>query len=326
MLFFLDLNGKIDISKNDAFLFIFYSFTIIPKSLLMKKIIFLLLFTLFCLSVSAQKQYIINDETYELKTELSGSINLLWNIIDGKYRYFVKNDDTITELVNTKGTTKKFQEEYKTILNNITKGSALSTDKVNLTLYSLRNFINKYNASVDSDYVSTSKKAVIKTRLLVFAGITNSPFINNPDNINNPQFGAEIEIFEGHVLPRHAIFFGVKHILSNDEFKYSTTQLGLGYRFRFINTEAFNLYTNVIFGAYNFSKSTFTYLNEVDELITEKNTGNGFNSPFSIGVGTDFKVSTNSYITISYNELFALFLDNKDNFSTNISLGYKINL
>jgi hypothetical protein len=292
----------------------------------MKKLVFLLLFALFCFSVSAQKQYTINGETYELKTEISGTIDFLWNIIDGKYRYFVKKDGAITELVNTKGNSKKFQEEYKAILNNLIKGSALNSNKVNLTLYSLRNFINKYNALVDSNYISTSKDAIIKSRLLVFGGISNSPFISNPNNIKNPLFGAEIEIFEGNILPRHALFFELKHVLDHDKFKYSTTQLALGYRYRFITTEAFNLYANIVFGTYNFSKKTITYLNEMDETITEEITDNAFTAPFNFGVGADFRVSPNSFITLTYNELFALFLENKGNFSTNISLGFKFNL
>ena len=111
----------------------------------MKKLIFLLLLALFCFSATAQKQYTINGETLELKTEISGTIDLLWNIIDNEYRYFVKKDETITELVNTKGETKKFQEEYKIILSNLTEGNSLNTDDVKLTLYSLRNFVNEYN-------------------------------------------------------------------------------------------------------------------------------------------------------------------------------------
>jgi len=292
----------------------------------MKKLFFLLLFTLFSFSASAQKVYTINGESLELKTEVSGTIDLLWNIIDHEYRYFIRKNDKITELVNTKGNNKKFQEQYKATLNNLTKGSDLDTENVKLTLYSLKNFINTYNASLDSNYVITSKEATIKSRLLVFGGVTNSPYINNPSNIINPQFGAEIEIFEENILPRHALFFEIKQVLDNDEFNYSTTQLALGYRFRFINAEKFNLYTNVVFATYNFSKNTFTFINETDQIITKKITNNSFDVPFSIGIGADFKITSNSFITINYNELFALFLDNQDNFSTNIALGYKFNL
>ena len=292
----------------------------------MKKIIFLLLFVLYCFAASAQKQYTINGETLELKTEVNGTIDLLWNIIDREYRYFVRKNDVIIELINTRGNNNKFQEEYKTTLSELTKDSGLNTSDIKLTLYDLGKFINKYNASQDSNYVIASKEAIIKSRLLVFGGVTNSPFINNPDNINNPQFGAEIEIFEGNILPRHTLFFEIKHVLNNDEFKYSTTQLSLGYRFRFINTEKFILYANVVFGTYNFSKNTLSFINEADVIITEEITNNGFDAPFAFGIGADFKITSNSFITLNYNELFAFFVDSQDNFSTNITLGYKFNL
>ena len=51
-----------------------------------------------------------------------------------------------------------------------------------------------------------------------------------------------------------------------------------------------------------------------------------FDVPFIFGIGSDIKVSKNSYITIIYGELFAIFLNNQGNFSTDISIGYKFNL
>jgi len=292
----------------------------------MKKLFYLIILFLSCFSVSAQDQYKINGETYELKTEVSGTIDLLWNIIDKEFRYFVRKNDVITELVNTKGENKKYQDEYIKTLGSLTKESNLDTHKVNLTLYSLRNFINTYNASVDPDYQIISKEAIIKTRLLFFGGVSNSPFVNNPDNISTPLFGVEIEVFEGIFFPRHALFLEIKHVLNNDKFEYTTTQFALGYRFRMIKREAFSVYTNIVFGTYNFSKNRFNIINEFEETGPEDNSDEEFDVPFSFGVGADFRISPNSFITFNYNELFALFLDNKGNFSTNITLGYKINL
>ncbi len=194
------------------------------------------------------------------------------------------------------------------------------------TLNRLANFIDTYNASVDPKYLSTTNIAILKTRLLVFGGISNSPYIINPGNAKTPLFGAEFEIFEGNTSPRHAMFFGIKQVFSSDDFKYSTTQLDLGYRFRFINTEKINVYVNIVFGTYNFSKNTFTFVDQDNEIVNQKNTGNGFDAPFSFGFGADFKVSPNGFITINYNELFALLVENKGNFSTNFALGYKFNL
>ena len=82
----------------------------------------------------------------------------------------------------------------------------------------------------------------------------------------------------------------------------------------------------MVFGTYNFSKNTLSFINEADVIITEEITNNGFDAPFAFGIGADFKITSNSFITLNYNELFAFFVDSQDNFSTNITLGYKFNL
>ncbi|MBT8265978.1 MAG: hypothetical protein KJO41_09190 [Bacteroidia bacterium] len=287
----------------------------------MKKLIFFLFLISFSLNGHAQETYTVNGEMIELKTEADGSIDLLWNIIDNRYRYFVRKNDQIIELVNTKGSDKKFQEEYKDVLNELVSGSNLNADKVNLTLFSLRRFIDEYNLQVDPNYSSSAKDAKIETRLLIFGGVTNSPFVENPENITNPLFGAELELFEVNNLPRHSLFLQVKHVLSNDDFKYSITQFGVGYRFRIINQRAFNFYANVIPATFNFSKNEF-----MSEETTVDESGSSFDAPFIFGVGADFRISDNSFITVTYDELFALFLDNQGNFSNHLALGFKLNL
>ena len=279
---------------------------------------------LFCLAFQlnySQKTYTVNGETLELKTEIDGKLDLLWNVIDGKYRYFVKTEDgTITELKNTKDDNNDYQEEYKSTLSSLTNGN--STDKLKLTLYSLRNYIDSYNASVDTSYTSTSTESNVQFRLGFSGGITNNPFVGNPDNTKTPLIGAELEIYEANVLPRHSGFLQARHAFENDDFKYSTSELSLGYRFRFINKETFSIYGQVKFATVNFSN--FTFLDENDMEVDSNETS--FDIPFIFGVGSDIKVGNNSYITIIYGELFALLLDNQGNFSTDIAIGYKFNL
>lgn len=273
----------------------------------------------------AQSNYTIQGETYELKTEVSGTIDLLWNVIDGKYRYFVKKDGLIKELTNTRGGDKKYKEEYKVTLQEFTSEIVLLTDDLKLTLPSLRDYINDYNAAMDPEYTAQSKKASVQGRLLVFGGVTNSPFVNNLENTNNPIFGAEVEVFEANNLPRHSIYLQLSHRLGSNAFDYSETQIGLGYRFRFINSEKVNVYVNVTAASYNFTKQIRTVTN--DEITTEREfTDNFFEAPFIFGIGADFRVSENGFITVSYDELFALTLENQGNFSTHITVGYKFNL
>lgn len=279
---------------------------------------------LFCLAFQlnySQETYTVNGETLDLKTEIDGKLDLLWNVIDGKYRYFVKTEDgSITELKNTKDDNNDYQEEYKSTLSSLTNGN--STDKLKLTLYSLRNYIDSYNASVDTSYTSTSTESNVQFRLGFSGGITNNPFVGNPDNTKTPLIGAELEIYEANVLPRHSGFLQARHAFENDDFKYSTSELSLGYRFRFINKERFSIYGQVKLATINFSN--FTFLDENDMEVDSNETS--FDIPFIFGVGSDIKVGNNSYITIIYGELFALLLDNQGNFSTDIAIGYKFNL
>ncbi|WP_138432884.1 hypothetical protein [Winogradskyella algicola] len=287
----------------------------------MKKILFAILFCLAFQLNYSQETYTVNGESLELKTEINGKLDLLWNVIDGKYRYFVKTEDgSITELKNTKDDNNDYQEEYKSTLSSLTNG--IPTDKLKLTLYSLRNYIDSYNASVDSNYTSTSTESSVQFRLGFSGGITNNPFVGNPDNTKTPMLGAELEIYEANVLPRHSGFLQARHAFESDDFPYSTTEFSLGYRYRFINKETFSIYGQVKLATLNLSNVTF--LNESDMEIESSETS--FDIPFIFGVGSDIKVGSNSYITIIYGELFALLLDNQGNFSTDIAVGYKFNL
>lgn len=288
----------------------------------MKKLIITLCLCLVFHFNYSQEIYAINGETLELKTELNGSLDLLWNIIDGNYRYFIKKSDgSITELENTKGSDNKYQEEYKTVLQEATGG--LSTDKVKLTLYSLRNFIDAYNTSKDSNYTSFSTtESGVQFRLGFSAGITNNPFVGNTDNNKNLLIGAELEIYETTNLPRHSGFFQLRQAFQSDDFPYSTTELSLGYRYRIINKAKFSIYGQLKMATLNFSSVTFE--SESNTEIDQSDTS--FDIPLIFGIGSDIKIGDHSFLTIIYGELFAVLLDNQGNFSTDIAIGYKFNL
>ncbi|WP_435413717.1 outer membrane beta-barrel protein [Psychroserpens mesophilus] len=290
----------------------------------MKKIICVLCFVLCVSFIQAQESYTVNGETIELKTEVEGQLDLLWNIIDGEYRYFVRTEDnTITELKNTK-VDRKFQEEYKSLLNQLTNNS-LSTKRLNLTLFSLKEFIDTYNISADSNYQTNVSRSKFQFRLGLFGGITNSPFITNPNNEKTPLFGAELEVLEAERISRHAVFMQLKHVLEQENINYSTTEVALGYRFRVINKETFSLYANMKFATLNFSKATLV-TNTNGTITTQEFSDTAFDVPFIFGLGADINLSKNSFITLAYNELFALFLDNQGNFSTDFAIGYKFKL
>lgn len=291
----------------------------------MKKLLLILCLLLGYTSLKAQETYSVNGETLQLKTEVDGNLDLLWNIIDNEYRYFIRTSDgRITELVNTRDVNDNYQQEYKTTLENATSG--MSADKVNLTLPSLISYFDAYNKSQDTNFESTHSKSKAQLRLSVFGGITNSPFVENPENVKTPVFGAELEVSEGKESPRHSGFLQIRHVFDKkDEFPYSTTELSLGYRFRFINSKAFNLFADAKAATLNFSKGRISK-NDGELIINDNASSTSFDVPFIIGIGADIRVSDRSFITLGYNQLFAVLLDNQGNFSTDVTLGYKLTL
>lgn len=293
----------------------------------MKNLGLIILLFFFSFSAFSQNNYTINGKTYELKKDVEGSIDLLWNVIDGNYRYFVEKDGKIEELTNSKSNNGSFQEEYLNTLQLFSGSSDINSKTVKLTLPSLRNFVNQYNATVDSSYTISQDKIELKTRLGLFAGITNNPFVENPDNLTTPLFGAELELYDDDIAKRHAAFFQLTHILENDDLKYSTTEIALGYRFRFIYSKKFNMHANVKLVTLSFSNSTFSFVDEDTMLeVSEDKSATSFDAPVIFGLGADLKIAENSFITFYYNELFALSLENQGNFSTNLALGYKFKL
>ena len=292
----------------------------------MKNFCLILFVLLGFTNVYSQKDYTVNGVSYQLKTAVDGELTLLWNIIDNNYRYFVKKDESVQELLNTKNSEGNYQKEYIDLLNQLTDNSVTNPSDIRLTLPSLKKFINEYNASVDSSFSYSDNKLKLNTRLGVFGGITNNPFIDNPDNATSGLFGAELEFFDDNIAKRHAAFFQLTHVLESDELQYSSTEISIGYRFRFIYTESFNMHANLKLVTLTFSNSTITTEDEDMMPITQEKSATSFDAPVIFGLGADFKVGKNGFITLYYNELFSVSLENQGNFSTNIALGYKFTL
>lgn len=291
----------------------------------MKKIVLITVFLLSSLFVNAQETYTIDGLTIQLKTATEGELDLLWNIIDSQYRYFVKTEDNqLLELINTQNDNKEYQEQFKATLKDITNNN-IDVSQVDMTLPSLVRFIEQYNASVDPNYKSMNSKLDAEFRAGIFGGITNSPFVGNPENVKSAVFGAEFEMLAG-VNKRHSGYFQLRNVAEKDDFKYKTTELSLGYRYRFVKTSNFSLYGDVKFATLNFTQATITYENNESIIVTEHIDETAFDLPLIIGIGTDIKLSAIIYANLSYNQIFAIFLKNQGNFSSDITLGLKIKL
>jgi len=290
----------------------------------MKSFIYIVLFCCFLSMSYAQDTITVNGEALSVTTEVDGELDLLWTITDGTYRYFARTiDNTVYELSNTKNNEGNYTEEYKTLLAELMNSQFSSFDAVKLTLPNLKSLFDRFNALENPDYVVTSTDRKIYFRLGVFGGITNHPFVENIGNSSYPQLAAELEVFSATTNPRHAGIFQIRQTVGGGG-DYSTTELSIGYRFRVIRKETFNLFVQNKFGSLNFASS---HIRNSDNMMTfNAESDTLFDVPFAFGIGADIKISKNSFISIVYDSLFGLNVDDSGNFSTDILVGYKFNL
>ncbi len=292
----------------------------------MKKSITILFFIISFTLVQAQKTYTVNSETLELTTEVNGTIELLSTIDNGLYRFFVKKGTEIIELKNTKDASGNYKEEYKDVLKSITENTDPSVDNVKLTIGSLKRFLDTYNKTKDSDYIESSQTSTVNFRLGAFAGITNHPFVQNISNSSYPQLALELEIFGDTGNPRHSGIFQFRQTLGGGG-DFVTTELSLGYRFRFLRKEGFNLFVQNRFASLNFNNTHFAENpNEIGDSLIEIPSETIFDVPLIFGIGADIKISDRSYVSIIYDSLFGINTDDADKFSGNILVGYKFKL
>ena len=286
--------------------------------------LFALFFILSAGTLQAQQQYTVEGQTYNLNTEVEGALTLLWNTIDGEYRYFSKKGNDIVELKNTKQDG-DYQEEYKKTLQQQTSDAAVSTEKVKLTLPSLHAFFVTYNKKKDPNFSETEKSIDLQFRLGAFAGVGNSVYTENPTNELQPIAGIDLELIDNVKLRRHSIVFRFKQTFESSEYKYSASQLSLNYRFKFVKSPKFDAFINTKFAALTFSSREYTVIPFGGSAMVNKESGSDFSAPITFGLGADYKVG-NGYITFNYNDIVGLSVDSNGEFPIDFSFGYKFNL
>jgi hypothetical protein len=286
--------------------------------------LFALFFILSAGTLQAQQQYTVEGQTYNLNTEVEGALTLLWNTIDGEYRYFSKKGNDIVELKNTKQNG-DYQEEYKQILQQQTSDAPVSTEKVKLTLPSLHAFFATYNKKKDPNFNETEKSIDLQFRLGAFAGVGNSVYTENPTNELQPIAGIDLELIDNVKLRRHSIVFRFKQTFESSEYKYSASQLSLNYRFKFVKSPKFDAFINTKFAALTFSSREYTVIPFGGSAMVNKESGSDFSAPITFGLGADYKVG-NGYITFNYNDIVGLSVDSNGEFPIDFTFGYKFNL
>ena len=284
-----------------------------------------LIFSLLLLSYTAlfsQETYSVDGQTYNLRTEVDGTLTLLWNIIDSEYRYFAKKGTAITELKNTRQNG-VYQEEFKESLRVLTADSPVDTGDVNLTLVSLRNFVNTYNKQVDPSFSNEQPSIRLGARLGAFAGISNNIYTQNPDNTLLPVAGIDFELIDYVKLQRHSLVLRFEQTFGNDEFQYDASQFSLNYRFKFVNSETVSVFVNTNFVSYTYSsRDDFPTMQPDGSIVLESSSGGDFIGHGIFGLGADYKLG-NGYLFFNYNDIAGFGVDSNGEFPIDFTLGYK---
>jgi hypothetical protein len=121
------------------------------------------------------------------------------------------------------------------------------------------------------------------------------------------------------VLQLRQLFAASDHDVSN-------TQLSLNYRFKFIKSQRVDLFVNTKFAAYTYQKSNIQDPDgDGDTEDSFSGDGGEFQAPFALGIGADIALG-NGFLTVGYNDIVALNLNNNDDCSVDFTVGYKFNL
>lgn len=288
------------------------------------RLLLVALFMCFSFGMAAQETYIIEGDTLELQREVKGPLSLFWNLEGTRYRYFVQKKREMLEL---KDSLVNGKLQYREELSRLTSDTKIKTYEVKFLLYSLKHFVNSYNAMVQEDYEFNEATANIKQRLGLFVGLSNNKYTENPDNVLAPIMGLEYEFYDPNLAPRHSAFLQLRQSFERDEYRYSSTQLSINYRFRVLYFEGWDLHVNTELATFLYSEDKVRIRDDAGEVVAIKDdSGFSFTAPFSFGIGSDIRITDNSFISLGYNDIFSIVLDGNDSFPLDFTVGLKYNL
>lgn len=290
------------------------------------KLLTLFFFLAITAPAAAQEIFIIENDTLELQREVRGPLSLYWSKEGLDYRYFIQKKDRLVELKNLRNE-ETGEPLFKEQLKEFTNDARIKPNNVKFVLYSLRYFVNQYNALVKEDYEFNEATPDIRQRLGLFVGLSNNIFTQNPENTLAPILGLEYEFFDPNLAPRHSAYIQLRQNFKQDEYRYSATQLSINYRFKAFYFKNFDLHLDVELATFLYSEDQVLIKNDAGEVTAVKDeSGFTFTAPFSFGIGSDIRITPNSFISLSYNDFYSLILDGNEYFPIDFSIGYKYNL
>ena len=158
-----------------------------------------------------------------------------------------------------------------------------------------------------------------------FAGLSNNAYFINPDNAFLPVFGIDFEIIDTVKLKRHVFLFQFEQTFSSSDYKFSSSELSLSYRYKLIMQEKFDILLGIKGASYiNISRDLVAIGTNGEEEVV-KSSGGDIRTPGSLGFGADIALGS-GFLTFAYNDIVSLGLEKNDAFPIHLTLGYKLPL
>lgn len=257
-----------------------------------------------------------------LITAVDGPMSLLWKKENRTYHFYSKKNGEIVELHNSEIDGRP-QEEYKEVLR-AHSDNKMNVDQVKLNLRSLTNFYLTYNNLVSDPNFNEAK---IEHRIGLSGGLDEAGYIYNPANIIHPILVAEYELSEAGPKRRFSVALKFTQILKDSEHDYSASKVSFNYRIKLIRSSKIDIFINTNLAEYQNSRYSLEITSS--EMPVEKTQiahhGSGFTSPLGFGIGADYKIGK-GFLNILMSDAVSLNSKTSNNFSLNLSLGYKLRL
>ena len=257
----------------------------------------------------------IDGEEKTLTYEINSKLSLLVDDSSRDYILYAKKNGQIKELK---------ENNYKDILNNFTKDKNIAVVDVDFNLRDIRNIILDYNAKFDTKFAKTPPVSV---RLSFLGGVSNyNAFLPKKFDDNYLFQGIGLEFYNKEKYNRHSLIVQARKSASQGNFGVDIFEVGIGYRFRIINTKRFHLYFETEF--FNLHRVEFEQDAQPEEtgIIIENGNDYEFEPPLSLGGGLAYKVAKGFYLTANYNNLVFLGLNDNDESPLDIRFGLKFDL
>lgn len=278
----------------------------------------------FWSGLQGQGIFVIEGDTLKLTAEVRGELSLFWDKEPESPRFFVRKGDRILEL---KDSLHNGRPQYRIALERITRNQNAPLRDLEFSRASLGAFVRTYNEHAALQRTQSESQRVFASRIGFFTGLSNKVYADNPDNVLAPLIGLEFELFNPQFSWRHSLVVDLEQSFKRQGYRYTATQLSLGFRYRFLQINRLQFYLDATLVRLLYERDEYQELDEHGGVLAMRDdSGFKLQAPLSLGMGADYQVTQNGYITFGYNEVVSATLESNGAFPIDITIGYRYQL